>query len=87
MAEASCASRGAAFHLLLALLLLASVQSVWCVDWQWRTGRATLYGGINDPWSIHHGSCGYYYLDSNTCTGWDVAALADACYDYQGSCG
>ena len=33
------------------------------------------------------GSCMYGYMDPNTKTGWDVAALADADADFVGSCG
>ncbi len=33
------------------------------------------------------GSCEYYYLDPNVGTGWDVAAPADANFDFGGSCG
>jgi hypothetical protein len=47
--------------------------------------RATFYG--SDGWSIHSGSCGYGQLAEDVGTGWDVAALADGAYDYQGSCG
>jgi hypothetical protein len=47
--------------------------------------RSTFYGG--DAWSIHSGSCGYGQLAEDVGTGWDVAALADAAYDFRGSCG
>lgn len=47
--------------------------------------RATFYG--TDAWSIHAGSCGYGQLAEDVGTGWDVAALSDAVYDYKGSCG
>ncbi|PNG85270.1 hypothetical protein TSOC_015335, partial [Tetrabaena socialis] len=40
-----------------------------------------------DWWSIHEGSCGYGYLDKGAATGWEVAAMADSCDDYSGSCG
>jgi hypothetical protein len=49
--------------------------------------RATHYGGLSDIWSIHEGSCGYDYLDKDYATGWDIGALADAAWDYSGSCG
>lgn len=39
-----------------------------------------------DAWSIHEGSCLYYYLDANIKTGWDVAALSVANADFGGSC-
>ncbi|KAF8069379.1 EXPA2 [Scenedesmus sp. PABB004] len=71
--------------LLLAAALLAPARAV--VDWQWRVGRATNYGAAGDPWSIHVGSCGYYYLDPTVNKGWDVAAITDAAPDYKGSCG
>ena len=29
----------------------------------------------------------YGYLDPQKSTGWDIAALADACGDFSGSCG
>jgi hypothetical protein len=45
------------------------------------------YGGAGDPWTIHYGSCGYYYLDPTRNKGWDVAALPDAVGDFSGSCG
>ena len=53
----------------------------------WRTGRATFYG--NEPWlwSIHEGSCGYGYIWPDEPLGWDVAALPDSHYEYDGSCG
>lgn len=52
-----------------------------------RLGRATFYG--NEPWlwNIHQGSCGYGYIFPDEPLGWDVAALADVHYEYQGSCG
>jgi len=53
----------------------------------WRSGRATFYG--NEPWlwSIHEGSCGYGYIWPDEPLGWDVAALPDSHYEYDGSCG
>ncbi|KAI8467129.1 MAG: WD40-repeat-containing domain protein [Monoraphidium minutum] len=57
------------------------------IDWKWRTGRSTHYGGDHDPWSIHVGSCEYYYLDKTVGTGWDIAAISDVASDFQGSCG
>jgi hypothetical protein len=56
-------------------------------DWQWRTGRATHYGGPSDPWSIMDGGCHYGFLDPKKATGWDVAAISDVAYDYKDSCG
>lgn len=57
----------------------------------WRIGRATFFGerhdGSNDGFSIHRGSCQFGHLDRNTGTGWDIAAMPDAHYEYQGSCG
>lgn len=69
--------------ILLSTVCFRSVQS-----WDgWRTGRATFYGGLGDPWTIHYGSCGYYYLHKDVGTGWDIAALSDKCDDYYNSCG
>eukprot|EP00878_Enallax_costatus_P000654 GHUV01000760.1.p1 GENE.GHUV01000760.1~~GHUV01000760.1.p1 ORF type:complete len:218 (+),score=35.21 GHUV01000760.1:224-877(+) len=68
----------------LAVMALVSLQLA-NAQGQWHTGRATFYG--KDGWSIHTGSCGYGYLDENAGTGWDVAALADAAWDYSNSCG
>lgn len=53
---------------------------------EWRRGRGTFYG--NEPWlwSIHEGSCGYGYIWPDEPLGWDVAALSDAHYEYEGSC-
>lgn len=53
----------------------------------WRRGRGTFYG--NEPWlwSIHEGSCGFGYIWPDEPLGWDVAALPDAHYEYDGSCG
>eukprot|EP00878_Enallax_costatus_P018921 GHUV01019945.1.p1 GENE.GHUV01019945.1~~GHUV01019945.1.p1 ORF type:complete len:151 (+),score=28.38 GHUV01019945.1:494-946(+) len=54
----------------------------------WKLGRATYYG--KDGWSIHHGSCGYGYLDPAAGTGWDVAAMSDSNRDFDskgGFCG
>ncbi|KXZ51940.1 hypothetical protein GPECTOR_11g65 [Gonium pectorale] len=53
----------------------------------WRPARATRFDGPDDWWSIHEGSCGFGYLDQDKASGWDVAALSDACDDYAGSCG
>jgi hypothetical protein len=33
------------------------------------------------------GSCQYGYLDREVGTGWDIAAISDKAWDYQGSCG
>ncbi|KAL6761931.1 RlpA-like double-psi beta-barrel-protein domain-containing protein-containing protein [Haematococcus lacustris] len=73
---------------LLALALLGLVAADRQADWVWRSGRATHYGGPGDPWSIHQGSCQYYYLDPNVNTGWDIAAPGDQNWDWDGgSCG
>ena len=40
-----------------------------------------------DAWNIHHGSCGYGYLDRGVGTGWDIAAISDVAKDFKGSCG
>eukprot|EP01023_Acetabularia_acetabulum_P013049 TRINITY_DN161_c0_g2_i1.p2 TRINITY_DN161_c0_g2~~TRINITY_DN161_c0_g2_i1.p2 ORF type:complete len:417 (-),score=64.43 TRINITY_DN161_c0_g2_i1:2905-4155(-) len=68
------------YLLLVLCLILKSAGS-------FRVGRATFYG--NEPWywSIHKGSCGYYYLCKDEVTGWDVAALSDVYWGYPGSCG
>ncbi|GFH06973.1 expansin-like EG45 domain-containing protein [Haematococcus lacustris] len=57
---------------LLLSVFLALVASDRQPDWAWRSGRATHYGGPGDLWSIHQGSCQYYYLDPNVNTGWWV---------------
>ncbi|KAL0029567.1 hypothetical protein WJX79_004717 [Trebouxia sp. C0005] len=51
----------------------------------WQVGRATFYG--TDGWSIHQGSCGFYYIFQSEPLGWDVAAMSDANPLYPGSCG
>ncbi len=33
------------------------------------------------------GSCMFGYLDPNSGTGWDIAAMSDSDQDYYGSCG
>ncbi|MEW5307321.1 MAG: hypothetical protein WDW36_009727 [Sanguina aurantia] len=53
----------------------------------WWSGRATFYGGVGDPWTIHDGSCGYGYIDSNVGTGDFVCAASDCNPDFGGSCG
>eukprot|EP01025_Chloroclados_australasicus_P069772 TRINITY_DN989_c3_g1_i2.p1 TRINITY_DN989_c3_g1~~TRINITY_DN989_c3_g1_i2.p1 ORF type:complete len:495 (+),score=65.81 TRINITY_DN989_c3_g1_i2:121-1605(+) len=53
----------------------------------WKIGRATFYGDEHWLWNIHQGSCGYWYLCPEEGTGWDVAALPDAHWEYQASCG
>lgn len=67
------------------LVLAGLVLAVAPVRAQWNSGRATFYG--TDGWSIHAGSCQYGQLAEDVGTGWDVAALADAAWDFQGSCG
>ncbi|KAF5841716.1 RlpA-like double-psi beta-barrel-protein domain-containing protein-containing protein [Dunaliella salina] len=67
-----------------------NLQSLWD---GWQEGRATHYGDEQDNPSgykgttIHEGSCLYWYLDKNVGTGWDIAALSDHNYDFDGSCG
>ncbi|GLC67580.1 atexp4 [Pleodorina starrii] len=58
-------------------------------DWggSWQKGRATRYGGWDDGWNINEGSCGYGYLDQDHATGWDIAAMSDQNWDFEGSCG
>jgi len=67
--------------LIVALLAITAFHSANA----WSIGRATFYG--KDGWSIHHGSCGYGYLDEKAGTGWDTAALSDTAGDFKGSCG
>eukprot|EP00198_Chlamydomonas_reinhardtii_P012309 XP_001701646.1 predicted protein [Chlamydomonas reinhardtii] len=55
-------------------------------DWNWRSGRATWFGG-SDGWSIHNGSCSYQYIQKDEPLGWDVAAMTDVHPEYQDSCG
>eukprot|EP01024_Parvocaulis_polyphysoides_P066410 TRINITY_DN7801_c0_g1_i1.p1 TRINITY_DN7801_c0_g1~~TRINITY_DN7801_c0_g1_i1.p1 ORF type:complete len:421 (-),score=52.50 TRINITY_DN7801_c0_g1_i1:270-1532(-) len=57
------------------------------VSSQWKQGRGTFYGNEWWAWNIHEGSCGYGYLCPEEGTGWDIAALPDAHWDYLGSCG
>jgi hypothetical protein len=40
---------------LLAVLLACcrQQQTVLAFDYQWKTGRATHYGGLQDPWHVH----------------------------------
>jgi hypothetical protein len=38
------------------------------------------------PYACTDGSCGYYYLDEDKATGWDIAALADSNWGYNGEC-
>lgn len=53
----------------LCLVLLHHQQAI-AYDDGWRDGRATRYGGLEEPeWNIHRGSCGYGYLDKDKGTG------------------
>eukprot|EP01023_Acetabularia_acetabulum_P054513 TRINITY_DN616_c0_g1_i1.p1 TRINITY_DN616_c0_g1~~TRINITY_DN616_c0_g1_i1.p1 ORF type:complete len:197 (+),score=41.49 TRINITY_DN616_c0_g1_i1:115-705(+) len=67
------------------LLIVAMSLIAQAVCWQY--GRATFYG--DKPWdfTIHYGSCGYYYLCKDEGTGWDIAALSDVNPAQGGSCG
>eukprot|EP01026_Neomeris_dumetosa_P080369 TRINITY_DN888_c0_g1_i2.p2 TRINITY_DN888_c0_g1~~TRINITY_DN888_c0_g1_i2.p2 ORF type:complete len:445 (-),score=53.72 TRINITY_DN888_c0_g1_i2:1750-3084(-) len=56
-------------------------------QYEWKQGRGTFYGNEWWAWNIHEGSCGYWYLCPEEGTGWDIAALPDAHWDYLGSCG
>jgi hypothetical protein len=31
-------------------VLLLALHPAAAMDWQWRTGRVTHYGGVGDPW-------------------------------------
>ncbi|MEW5307320.1 MAG: hypothetical protein WDW36_009726 [Sanguina aurantia] len=53
----------------------------------WWSARGTFYGAPDDPWSIHRGSCGYGYVDSNVGTGNLVCAMSDCNSDFGASCG
>ena len=44
----------------LAMLLAALALGSACTQSDWKVGRATFYG--TDGWSIHQGSCGFYYI-------------------------
>ncbi|KAL3137553.1 hypothetical protein ABBQ38_004834 [Trebouxia sp. C0009 RCD-2024] len=58
----------ARFVMVVALALgSASAQS------DWKVGRATFYG--TDGWSIHQGSCGFYYIFELADTKWGVIGL------------
>jgi hypothetical protein len=61
------------------VLVLALALGTAAADDGWSYGRATHYGKLGDPWSIHTGSCGYGYLDPAKCTGWNIAAMAGKC--------
>ncbi|GLC46449.1 atexp4,atexpa4,athexp alpha 1.6,expa4 [Pleodorina starrii] len=56
-------------------------------DGSWQKARATRYGGWDDGWNIHEGSCGYGYLDYDRSTGWNIAAMSDMNWDFPDSCG
>ncbi|WIA44468.1 hypothetical protein OEZ86_007214 [Tetradesmus obliquus] len=71
----------------VSLLLLAVAASLLVGATAWKEGRATYYGNEPWGWSIHFGSCGYYYLWPDQGTGWDVGALSDQHKDFRGSCG
>lgn len=66
----------------IVVFMAAMFNSVTANDWRW--GRATFYGIW---WSLHTGSCGYGHIDYWQGTGWDVAAIPDAHYEYNWSCG
>ena len=42
------------------LAILLAALAVACAQSDWKVGRATFYG--TDGWSIHQGSCGFYYI-------------------------
>lgn len=89
MALLAIPSSSPAFRALLAAMVLAlSLKSSRGEAFSgWKQGRATYYDGPTDYWSIHEGSCGYGYLDKDTVTGWDIAALSDQFESFGGSCG
>lgn len=82
---------GRLLRTLTSFLALASgcIPRASCItyDMQWRTGRATFYGGPTDPWSIHAGACNYGYLYNDDPLGWNVAAMNDGNPLYEDSCG
>ena len=49
-----------AMKISLAILLAALTIGAACAQFDWKVGRATFYG--TDGWSIHQGSCGFYYI-------------------------
>eukprot|EP00798_Chlamydomonas_sp_ICE-L_P027615 gene27615-7252_t len=51
----------------------------------WKSGRATFFG--QDGWSIMKGSCGFGDIRADEPLGWNVAAMADAMWDYPDACG
>ncbi|EFJ40108.1 hypothetical protein VOLCADRAFT_100183 [Volvox carteri f. nagariensis] len=73
----------------LGLITCSSLPYRCLADWDgtWHKARATRYGGTDDGWNINEGSCGYGYLDHDRATGWDIAAMSDANWDFAGSCG
>lgn len=52
---------------LVALTLLTALTAISKSSSQsdWQVGRATFYG--TDGWSIHQGSCGFYYIFDVLC--------------------
>eukprot|EP01024_Parvocaulis_polyphysoides_P007140 TRINITY_DN12147_c0_g1_i1.p1 TRINITY_DN12147_c0_g1~~TRINITY_DN12147_c0_g1_i1.p1 ORF type:complete len:612 (-),score=71.98 TRINITY_DN12147_c0_g1_i1:1325-3160(-) len=54
-------------------------------EWVWKQGRATFYGQEHS--TIHQGSCGYGQMCPQKGTGWDVAAMSEAHWAYENSCG
>ena len=61
-------------------------------DGGWQQAHATFYGGPHDqdqraggP-TIHEGWCQFGHIDSNTGTGWDVAAFTDSMPNKCGAC-
>ncbi len=67
---------GAAGVALLAVLAMLAVLNMAFSQSDWQVGRATFYG--TDDWSIHQGSCGFYYIfdvsGCPVCFGASVAA-------------
>lgn len=55
-------------------------------DAKWREGRSTFFGDRPLD-NLNGGSCGYGALDKNKGTGFDIAAISDAHYEYYNSCG
>lgn len=48
-----------AMKTLVTVVLAALAVGLACAQTEWKVGRATFYG--TDGWSIHQGSCGFYY--------------------------
>lgn len=60
---------------LATLLTVLAIGSA-CAQSDWKVGRATFYG--TDGWSIHQGSCGFYYI-FEVCTASTKLSIVNGC--------